>query len=110
MTAALDDEGTPVRNARTYPERVTFRVNEAVHPLYDHLEHAANTDGITNTHRIWAMLDLFWANGSPEQRQAIQDRARDLGQQIRSNANEGRSHSCTEAYYRARNQQKDTDM
>lgn len=91
MTAALDNVTYPGEEQRLYPERITFRVSRPVHTIYDSVEDAYDEDGITKTHRIWAMLDLFWAHGTPEQRRAIQQRARELEQHIREATNEARS-------------------
>lgn len=90
MTAALD-HAADEEAQRSYPERITVRVSQPVYPIYDAVDESYDADGISQTHRIWAMLDLFWAHGTPAQRRAIQDRARELEQSVHETANQRRS-------------------
>lgn len=91
MTAALEGDTTPHDESRYYPERISIRLNDASKNLYAELEDAYFDDGVSLSHRVLALVDLFWAEGTPEQRQLITERAEEIKNARFDRANQARS-------------------
>lgn len=106
MTATLEPTGHS--DTPRYPERITIRVSDPVYPIYQAMDEAYNVDNISQSNRIWALLDLFWAHGTPEQRDAVRQRARELGHDVHMDANSRRSVRRALAHAQRRSREEDT--
>ncbi len=99
MTAMLNtpQPATPAEEHKIYPERLSFRITQADHYLYDALESSVNEDDLASTgHIVLALLRRWEAN--PEFQQQILHEARTLASERRSSANVARSKTISKTW------------